>query len=42
VVLILYYGDQGDDELVDWARPMNPDSCVKRFAADLRRSAKRR
>lgn len=40
VVLLLYHGDQGDDELVDWARPMNPGRCVDRFAADLRRGGK--
>lgn len=39
-MLLLYCGDQGDDELVEWARPMNPEACVERLAADLRRGAK--
>lgn len=40
VVLLLHAGDQGDEELVEWARPMNPKVCVERLAADLRRGAK--
>lgn len=42
VVLILYAGDHTDEDLVEWARPMNPDACVVRLAAELRHAVRAR